>query len=108
MLQAWSYGTLAHEAANGSLCPAATLGPTPYLNSADSPFASGSFGYFHLETFEYHLLNSPEVSANAGGVTSVVFGPFIHGSVDADDGVRTGRWALLANRWKPRRPAQAY
>jgi hypothetical protein len=66
------------------------LGPTPYLSFADSPFASGSFGYLHLETFEDHLLNAPGVSASAGGVTSVVFGPTIHDSVDADDGVIDG------------------
>lgn len=66
-----------------------TYGPTPYLSFADSPFAAplagGSFSYFYLETFEDHLLNTPGVSANAGGVTSVVFGPAIHDSVDADD-----------------------
>ena len=66
------------------------LGPTPYLSFADSPFSGGSFSYFHLETFEDHLLNTPGVSANAGGVTSVVFGPSIHDSVDADDGVIDG------------------
>jgi hypothetical protein len=68
----------------------AELGPTPYLSFADSPFAGGSFSYFYLETFEDHLLNTPGVSANAGGVTSVVFGPLIHDSVDADDGVIDG------------------
>lgn len=63
-----------------------SFGPTPYVKAADSPFSSGSFSYFHLETFEDHLLNTPGVSASAGGVTSVVFGPSIHDSVDADDG----------------------
>jgi len=67
-----------------------SLGPTPYLSFADSPFAGASFGYFHLETFEDHLLNTPGVSADAGGVTSVVFGPMIHDSVDADDGAIDG------------------
>lgn len=66
------------------------LGPTPYLSFDDSPFKGGSFGYFYLETFEDHLLNTPGVSADAGGVTSVVFGPSIHDSVDADDGVIDG------------------
>lgn len=66
------------------------VGPAPYLSFADSPFAGGSFGYLHLETFEDHLLNTPGVSASAGGVTSVVFGPLIHDSVDADDGVIDG------------------
>lgn len=66
------------------------LGPTPYLSFDDSPFKGGSFSYFFLETFEDHLLNTPGVSASAGGVTSVVFGPSIHDSVDADDGVIDG------------------
>ena len=72
----------------------ATFGPTPYLSSADSPFASGSFSYFHLENFEDHLLNTPGVSADVGGVTSVVFGPTIHDSVDADDGIIDGSGLL--------------
>lgn len=61
-------------------------GPTPYIKAADSPFSSGSFSYFYLETFEDHLLNTPGVTASAGGVTSVVFGASVHDSVDADDG----------------------
>lgn len=51
---------------------------------------SGSFGYFHFETVEDQLLDVPGISASAGGVTSVVFGPSIHDSVDADDGVIDG------------------
>jgi len=67
--------------------PAQTfLGPTPYLCFSDSPFNGLSLGYFHLETFEDHLFNVPGVSANQGGVTSVVFGAPIHDSVDCDDG----------------------
>lgn len=62
------------------------LGPTPYLCFSDSPFSGLSLGYFHLETFEDHLFNVPGVTANQGGVTSVVFGPSIHDSVDCDDG----------------------
>jgi len=69
---------------------AGPIGPSPYLSFADSPFNGGSFSYFHLETFEDHLLNTPGVTANAGGVTSVVFGPSIHDSVDADDGTIDG------------------
>ena len=68
----------------------ATFGPTPYLSFADSPFNGGSFSYFFLENFEDHLLNTPGVTASAGGVTSVVFGPSIHDSVDADDGAIDG------------------
>ena len=77
------------------------LGPSAYLcfdtatappgcAGHDSPFKNGSFSYFYLETFEDHLLNVPGVSASTGGVTSVVFGPLIHDSVDADDGVIDG------------------
>lgn len=66
------------------------LGPTAYLSFADSPFDGLSFSYFHLEDFEDHLLNTPGVTGSAGGVTSVVFGPAIHDSVDFDDGVIDG------------------
>lgn len=68
---------------------AAILGPTPYLSFADSPFSGGSFSSFSLEDFEDHTL-LPGVTASAGGVTSVVFGPSIHDSVDADDGLIDG------------------
>ncbi|HWH80898.1 MAG TPA: PEP-CTERM sorting domain-containing protein [Burkholderiaceae bacterium] len=70
------------------------LGPTPYLSFADSPFFGGSHSYFYLETFEDHLLNTPGVSASGAGVTSVVFGPSIHDSVDADDGAIDGSGLL--------------
>ncbi len=73
---------------------ATTYGPSPYLQASDSPFASVNFGisggYFYNETFEDHLLNTPGLSANTGGVTSVVFGPGSHDSVDADDHVIDG------------------
>lgn len=70
------------------------LGPTPYVGASSSPFDPAGFTYFHLETFEDHLLNTPGVAASAGGVTSVVFGPSIHDSVDADDGVIDGSGLL--------------
>ena len=70
------------------------VGPTPYLGASSSPFNPATFGYFHLETFEDHLLNTPGVTADAGGVTSVVFGPSIHDSVDADDGATDGSGLL--------------
>ena len=75
------------------------IGPTPYLafdNSisgagfALSPFAGQSFTYFYLETFEDHLFNTPGVTASAGAVVSVIYGPSSHDSVDADDGVIDG------------------
>ncbi len=78
---------------------AAYLGPTEYLcfdsstiagcTGKDSPFAGGSYGYFFLENFEDHLLNTPGVSVNQGFVTSVGFSS-IHDSVDGDDGVIDG------------------
>ena len=71
------------------------LGPSPYLRAADSPFAAlGPWSYWYLETFEDHLFNVPGVSGSAGGVTSVVFGPSIHDSVDEDDGAIDGSGLL--------------
>jgi hypothetical protein len=77
------------------------LGPTPYLafdntlpgaGSAISPFSGLTFSsYFHLETFQDGLLNTPGVSASAGSV----FGPNIGAdSVDADDGTIDGSGTL--------------
>jgi hypothetical protein len=74
------------------------LGPTPYLSFADSPFNGPSFSYFYLEDFEDHLLNTPGVTGSPGGVTSVVFGPSIHDSVDADDGSIDGS-GLSGDTW---------
>ena len=72
----------------------------PYLKFADSPFAAVDFsgGYFHFEDFEDHLLNVPGVTGSGGGVTSVVFGPSIHDSVDADDGTIDGS-GLAGDSW---------
>lgn len=71
------------------------IGPYPsgglsYRSFADSPFYGLPFSWFYLEDFEDHALNVPGVSASAGGVTSVIFGPGYHDSVDADDGVIDG------------------
>ncbi|RYG23419.1 PEP-CTERM sorting domain-containing protein [bacterium] len=74
------------------------LGPSAYLQASDSPFAGLSFGTFYLEDFEDHLLNVPGVTPSAGGVTSVVFGPEIHDSVDADDGAIDGS-GLQGDDW---------
>ena len=86
---------------------AVLIGPSPYLcfdtatspagcGTSDSPFKGlpGSLSYFFLEDFEDHLFNTPGVSASAGGVTSVVFGPSIHDSVDEDDGAIDGSGLL--------------
>ena len=64
------------------------FGPTPYLSSSDSPFASSILaGTMNLETFESGTFATPGVTASAGGV----IGPSgITDSVDADDGVIDG------------------
>jgi len=62
-------------------------GPSPYLQFSDSPFAGGTYQYFHLETFEDGALNTPGVTATGG----TVIGPSsLTDSVDADDGVIDG------------------
>ncbi len=66
------------------------VGPVPYLCASDSPFANQTYTYFYLENCEDHLFNVPGVTASNGGITSVVFGPSIHDSVDCDDGVVDG------------------
>ena len=81
------------------------IGPSPsltkpYLSFADSPFFGTDFsgGYFYLEDFEDHALNVPGVTGSAGGPVSVVFGPSIHDSVDADDGLIDGS-GLAGDDW---------
>lgn len=62
----------------------APLGPTPYLSFADSPFTGPLFfEYFHLETFEDNLFNTPGVTGS-GIVTSTAFSGSIIDSVAAD------------------------
>ena len=79
---------------------AAPFGPSAYLQASDSPFASIDFstGYFYLENFEDHLLNTPGLAGLSGGVTSVVFGPTVHDSVDGDDGAIDGS-GLAGDDW---------
>jgi len=74
----------------GSNLRAGAVGPTAYLSFNDSPFKNLNLQNFQLEDFEDHLLNVPGVSGSPGGVASVVFGPSIHDSVDADDGAIDG------------------
>jgi len=63
------------------------LGPSSYVEFADSPFSGAGFGYFYLEDFEDSALNTPGVSASAGNPT----GPGgLTDSVDADDGMIDG------------------
>ena len=79
---------------------AAPIGPTPYLQPSDSPFFGTDFsgGYFYLEDFEDHALNTPGVTGLSGGPTSITFGPAFHDSVDIDDGVLDGS-GLAGDSW---------
>ena len=75
------------------------FGPSPYLSAAASPFAGGTFAYFHRETFEDGALDTPGVSTSTPGV---VLGPgALTDSVDADDGAidgsRTGGHSWFSN-----------
>lgn len=63
------------------------LGPSPYRQFSDSPFAATSFAYFHLEDFEDGLLNTPGLTASAGVANTP--GQFTD-SVDFDDGMLDG------------------
>ena len=65
-----------------------------YARASDSPWFALPFTWFYLENFETHVLGTPGVSASSGGMTSVVFGPNIHDSVDFDDGVLDGSGLL--------------
>ena len=79
---------------------AAPFGPSAYVQQSDSPFAAIDFssGYFYLENFEDHALNTPGVSGSPGGPTSIVFGSGSHDSVDADDGSIDGG-SLAGDNW---------
>ena len=61
---------------------AGPFGPTAYLEASASPFAAIDFsgGYFYLEDFEDHALNSPGAAATSGGVASASFDNFFHDS----------------------------
>jgi probable HAF family extracellular repeat protein len=63
------------------------VGPTPYLQASDSPFAAFMFDYFHLEDFEDGLFSVPGVIKSAGNIIGP--GPAAD-SVDADDGTIDG------------------
>lgn len=58
-----------------------------YATFSDSPFSVLPFSYFHLETFEDGLLNTPGVTPSVGQV----YGPASDAdSIDADDGIVDG------------------
>lgn len=69
------------------------IGPNGYLSFADSPFGGVDFslGYFHLETFEDHALNTPGVTAPRGNIGTASFSFPALDSVDGDDGVIDGQ-----------------
>ncbi len=82
-------------AAFGAPTPASALpsllGPTPYLQFADSPFAGQSFSYFYLEDFEDSVLNTPGVAASGHCISPTsCFNVWLTDSVDADDGAIDG------------------
>jgi hypothetical protein len=86
-----SFGSLAGEV-DGATFIVPTASSFPYLQFSDSPFAGVDFsgGYFHLETFEDDLLNTPGATASGGSIIGVEdFGGLVD-SVDADDGVING------------------
>ncbi len=74
---------------------ASLIGPTPYLSSADSPFAGTFFNYFYLEDFEDGLLNTPGVTASNGMVLSAAG---LTDSVDGDDGAIDG-YGTAGHSW---------
>lgn len=83
--------TLAAVAVAGVSSAATFLGPTPYLQASDSPWASGTFNYFHLDDVEDHAINTPGATLTQGIVTSSSFGlSSIVDSVDEDDGSING------------------
>lgn len=70
---------------------AATFGPTPYSTPTDSPFVPEfdfSGGYFHLEDFDDHLLNTPGAASGPGGFPTAATG--ITGSAIDQVGVEGG------------------
>lgn len=87
--------------AGTSLAQAGTLlGPSPYLQASDSPFAAMAFGWFHLEDLEDGTFNTPGAFATGNGLYIVSPGSSTD-SVDADDGIMDGSgrnghswWAL--------------
>lgn len=91
---------LAMLAVGTATAHAAPIGPSAYLQASDSPFAAIDFsgGYFFLEDFEDHVLNTSGATGLSGGPTSVVFGPSVHDSVDGDDGAVDGS-GLSGDSW---------
>jgi hypothetical protein len=70
---------------------AATFGPTPYSTPADSPFSGFDFsgGYFFLEDFDDHLVNTPGAASGPGGFASTEI-PGMTGSLIDQVGLEGG------------------
>jgi hypothetical protein len=81
---------LAFSAAAGAALAQTFVGPTPYLQASDSPWAGLSFDYFHLEDFEDKALNTPGATMTAGIISTTSFAASLIDSVDGDDGVIDG------------------
>lgn len=79
------------------LAAASSIGPTPYLSFADSPFAGESFSWFYVEDFEDGLLNTPGVSVSP--LTSVIAVGGYTDSVDGDDGTIDGSGSGGQSLW---------
>lgn len=83
---------------------AALLGPSSYVQSADSPFASiGGFDYFYLETFEDGF-NTPGVAGTGSGLCVVFIDCFTtpnsnQDSVDEDNGLIDGSGLNASSHW---------
>ena len=64
-----------------------TAGADAILSFNDSPFAVGSFVYFHLEDFEDSALNTPGVNLSVTSLRTSITPPSeFTDSVDGDDG----------------------
>ena len=80
---------------------AALLGPSAYNTAADSPFSPfAGFAFFHLETFDDHLLNTPGVTASTGNTAANVgFNGAIIDQVGSPGGCPGGGLAVACDTW---------
>lgn len=83
----WIVGLVLGAVAAPLAGDASPLGPSPYLDFADSPYAGGAYAYFHLEDNEGGALDVPGVTASAGHALPP---DALTDSVDGDDGVIDG------------------
>ena len=64
------------------------IGPLPYLQASDSPYADQQFEYFHLEDLEDNIFNTP--GATFAPEWALRTPSSVTDSVDGDDGVVDG------------------